>query len=758
MSTAPDLVAQSADRDPALPRYVYEPLDSGEAEIRILTVKFDAKHVLRRINAPPLVGNLEKYYLPISSLSRTQRMIRSAQLPPFFALSYVWGDPSRNHEIIINGKRLGITENLYRALLELQPSTLGYIGIWADAICICQDDDAERSAQVLLMREIYHAAADVKIWLGPSNEDSIRCLKFISNLSENYWVSDADNSRAFPTEPTIDNKFEENLMNALMIPSGVLLRGAYSIGQSITETFDIISPVNRDEKVKMISDEDADLSLHEDIIEAFVKWKPPSRRLKKVEHENFGEIAEMIDRVFIQNCAWFERMWVVQELGVANSATIIATGGRTILWSDILRCVCYLHYTLKAPVKNIRKLIGMEKIRQGFSDRKRQSLRDLIRECRHRRATDPRDKVFSLLGLVGDRMNPYLQPDYSKSVGEVYASATLHFITQYESLDPLCGWQALGREAEVPSWVPDYSLNQDAAPSPLVPIDGHDGIYHASGHDQRSKFSVVEVATSKSPWNKLCTVGLCIDSIDILSESTPGNGSFYNTERLWNAIILTAPVLSEKFTKDVKLALEDISSVVSRYGEFSSSLDPSFKASSTPDAISKPPETTEPFSAGTTSKSENPFNFPSSTPSPVLYDNYIVDAYFNTLLSCKKSVRERLEKEDISNILSFYSHTEIGDSNRDCDLMKTCKAFEAGTRRRRITITKDGYIGAVPEETQSGDLICVLFGCSVPVVLRKRSEAEYLFVGECYLHGFMDAEAIAMQVKGHLKAQDFVLT
>jgi len=46
----------------------------------------------------------------------------------------------------------------------------------------------------------------------------------------------------------------------------------------------------------------------------------------------------------------------------------------------------------------------------------------------------------------------------------------------------------------------------------------------------------------------------------------------------------------------------------------------------------------------------------------------------------------------------------------------------------------------------------------VPVILRKfQDENFYEFVGECYLHGFMDAEAIALHIKGVLEEQEFVL-
>ena len=46
---------------------------------------------------------------------------------------------------------------------------------------------------------------------------------------------------------------------------------------------------------------------------------------------------------------------------------------------------------------------------------------------------------------------------------------------------------------------------------------------------------------------------------------------------------------------------------------------------------------------------------------------------------------------------------------------------------------------------QKGDLVCVLFGCSVPVVLRetkKSYEVCFKIIGECYVHGLMDGEGI----------------
>jgi hypothetical protein len=50
--------------------------------------------------------------------------------------------------------------------------------------------------------------------------------------------------------------------------------------------------------------------------------------------------------------------------------------------------------------------------------------------------------------------------------------------------------------------------------------------------------------------------------------------------------------------------------------------------------------------------------------------------------------------------------------------------------------------GIAPPKASTNDIICILFGCSVPVVLRKVSDNRYNFIGECYVHGMMDGESL----------------
>ena len=68
---------------------------------------------------------------------------------------------------------------------------------------------------------------------------------------------------------------------------------------------------------------------------------------------------------------------------------------------------------------------------------------------------------------------------------------------------------------------------------------------------------------------------------------------------------------------------------------------------------------------------------------------------------------------------------------------------------RRLIITENDLLGLAPEMSKKHDLICILYGCSVPVVLREMvdpvtDEEYFTFIGECYVHGIMDGEAFVL--------------
>ncbi|KAK4954303.1 hypothetical protein LTR10_007733 [Elasticomyces elasticus] len=84
----------------------------------------------------------------------------------FTALSYVWGTEQPLYSVQVDGDTLWIRLNLHAYLkLAADEETKGR-GIFIDAICINQNDIAERSSQVALMGRVYSQADEVVVWFG----------------------------------------------------------------------------------------------------------------------------------------------------------------------------------------------------------------------------------------------------------------------------------------------------------------------------------------------------------------------------------------------------------------------------------------------------------------------------------------------------------------------------------------------------------------------------------------------------------------
>jgi hypothetical protein len=67
----------------------------------------------------------------------------------------------------------------------------------------------------------------------------------------------------------------------------------------------------------------------------------------------------------------------------------------------------------------------------------------------------------------------------------------------------------------------------------------------------------------------------------------------------------------------------------------------------------------------------------------------------------------------------------------------------------RIMRTNRGFIGTVPRNTKKGDVVCVLYGGQTPFILRPSESRPgmYRLVGDGYVHGLMQGEAIKMDFK-----------
>jgi hypothetical protein len=88
-----------------------------------------------------------------SPIVATFKVVELLEAPAYDAISYVWGDPSNKGSITCSGQPFSITASLLLALLRVRQNSQNSEKslVWADAICIDQTNNQERSHQVAMM-------------------------------------------------------------------------------------------------------------------------------------------------------------------------------------------------------------------------------------------------------------------------------------------------------------------------------------------------------------------------------------------------------------------------------------------------------------------------------------------------------------------------------------------------------------------------------------------------------------------------------
>jgi len=146
----------------------YSPLDRFTDEIRIL-------YLLPHEGNKTAPIRCQMGHIPLGNVG-------PEEFQKYEALSYVWGSSDDLIPILVNGREFKITQNLHAALLKLRRETV-VKAVWADAICINQDDTVEKSRQIIRMATIYEKAYCADLWLGETADDSDLAIDFMNSLS-----------------------------------------------------------------------------------------------------------------------------------------------------------------------------------------------------------------------------------------------------------------------------------------------------------------------------------------------------------------------------------------------------------------------------------------------------------------------------------------------------------------------------------------------------------------------------------------------
>ena len=608
--------------------YEYRPLDTSRNEFRVLALENSPK------DEDPISCDLIHLSLDDNGMkslaqdpSFTSRRM-SRMISQFGALSYTWGSLDLQSSIILGGHLFKVTTNLEAALRQMRKNRRPAGRIvnspiqsywWIDALCINQKDNVERGQQVSCMTRIYKKAAAVHVWLGEERDDSAIAMDVIRQLG--------DIIQRAPGEPKF---WYPNISNAQK-------------------------------------------ELHRRALNAFFR-RP-----------------------------WWERVWVRQEVALPRAGTFYC-GDATVPF--------YKMYTASDVMNRLRERLGLNRTLHGeasqesalsadfeksfssdtphpvlifavqqecSSGQKFISFKDALFNARFCKATDPRDKVFSVLGLTDPEVCG-IAADYSLSLVATYKAALHSLITATKSVDVLSACQNPERLHGFPSWVPNLVDEWKARPFKLK-----------SHHSVASYKEADCVFTEGS--DVLHLKGEFFDTVETLSDCSPQrNDTVEQLDALyleWKSIV--AQLLPRPDSDPYSGFMPE-----DRHYVRTSLL-----------GICEDRSWIYFLSIGEDEGRQLRYS----------EDNKLLDDDAPALDDIQniRMARSLLLPDDLKVVTSKYLpvHTYL-------------RKYGVG---RRLCVSAKGVIGLVPQDTQIGDSIVVFHGGNFPYIIRKCGE-QYVLVGE----------------------------
>lgn len=238
---------------------------------------------------------------------------------------------------------------------------------------------------------------------------------------------------------------------------------------------------------------------------------------------------------------WWTRVWVAQEVAVARNVLVV-WGSHTFDWGSCTHAIdvlenytAYLVHnnddeeTRKAwePINTVILQARAVAVASKWYKDQGIDLKDLLYLFWGSGATDPRDKVYALLGLARDSHPDALVPDYSLKTETVYGMVIKDLVTRSGSLDALmwCSGPTAGSVTGTPTWATDWASQGyfPARPlremrqricddSRLAAIKTPEALFYASGLKDTTPY-----ITYSPDCLRISLLGICVDVVGRLS-------------------------------------------------------------------------------------------------------------------------------------------------------------------------------------------------------------------------------------------------
>jgi hypothetical protein len=667
-----------------------------------------------------------------------------ASAPVYRALSYCWGDADNTTELICNGKSIHVTKGLHAALQRLRRGKdQGSIMIWADALCINQNDVGERNQQLLIMPQVYKHAACIEIWVGPGDKNSSSALDLI-----------------------------------------------YTIGHGCCSSLYGFEDHGYSWKAKLCSEQDRAQVL---------------RKLRKVEILNATSVDWKPFWEFYQ-APWFSRVWVIQEVQQCPNIRLLC-GERAIEWHFVALAASWARYaSWRHPEVHWKKnyfpsYLGFNNAyfmwEQASHTRNEAPFLIALYRAANFKSTDPRDKVFAMLeypiyqqmtsidnslsrsyGTIGVSLLAYpalaglsynqshrrdrgsskhlaICPDYHMSILEVFRHVAFQSIRQYKNLEVLrYSWQTVSTESTWPTWVPRWDKHVEEGPELLLPF-----LYQAS-------LTATPIVKSGPASDVLIVRGINIGSIKEVTSVLGYErlvGMQQQTPKVMKNVLLTMSrlIVQDRWQEDAgdeNSAQRSEEAMRCNFADFAAYLMHILEGNKSDCYVSLSWRWCD-YCQGYIHDKHRPVTTLPMSYMCQEYDCSHIDICTNCFERGQrcKSIKHVLSKNSAALLGLPYSkevmsvlrtHAVTGNIGRYIDTTNMCM------RSRTFFYTSDGSVGVAVRTVEPEDILVVLFGSRVPFVLR-RSGTSYRLVSDCFFLGYMDGEAIQMLKDGKIEAEDF---
>ncbi|KAK3389703.1 hypothetical protein B0H63DRAFT_518937 [Podospora didyma] len=353
-----------------------------------------------------------------------------------------------------------------------------------------------------------------------------------------------------------------------------------------------------------------------------------------------------------------------------------------------------VHHRAKSQILPAHLLLdkgALETFKSGLCLCEVETLQLRLRVTRFLKCSDPRDRVFALLGPIDSPVKIAIVPDYTKMYQKVYCDVA-KAMAPFGTLGFLCssGMGISGsmsdssRPMHIPSWVTDWHLAHSNPTHPKNLLD----IYDAS----LQELDTTCMAEVQDDGRVLSVKGYFIDAVDLLLP-TPFSGKRSDEQVILKAFPVSyANTTKEERTTFRRERIRDLGApdlMLNAYSDKEISDDDD--------------------DDGDGEEDENGDHESSDSCGPVL-------------------LKGPVSGHDFDNLNARFREA----------VTDTCQS-------RRFLRTREGRMVLGPGGIAAGDVVCIVLQCSTPLVLRQdptRDEV-YLLVGACYVHGVMYGEAIS---------------